>query len=224
MAQPVTMTCYCFGQLDTYHFLAATDAEVAAAEAAEAANKAQAAKQLADGFAQDAEKWAAAAELPPADTPAAPAPPAGAATTGAAGRPSTASVNAVAKSAGVAAASTAAVHSAAPGAGLGAAAGPGFACTSLQPPGSLPAALAELLHEEWVALEAAYVQGMGRGFAGLRQAQHAAVNQVAADRAWFAALLQQPDARQRLLQDFVVRFNAVELDMRKADETKVSRA
>jgi hypothetical protein len=48
-----------------------------------------------------------------------------------------------------------------------------------------------------------------------------AVNQVAANRSWFRALLQQPDNRQALLQEFVLRFNAVELDMRKADETKV---
>jgi hypothetical protein len=64
---------------------------------------------------------------------------------------------------------------------------------------------------------------MGKGFAGLRGAHSLAVNQVAANRRWFSALLQQPDDRQALLQEFVTRFNAVELDMRKADETQVSR-
>lgn len=70
-------------------------------------------------------------------------------------------------------------------------------------------------------LERTYVEGMGRGFAGLREAHSLAVNQVAANRSWFSALLQQPDNRQALLQDFVARFNSVELDMRKTDEAKV---
>jgi hypothetical protein len=85
----------------------------------------------------------------------------------------------------------------------------------------LPAPLALALHEEWSVLERTYVDGMGRGFAGLREAHCLAVNQVAANRSWFRALLQQPDNKQALLQEFVLRFNAVELDMRKADETKV---
>jgi len=92
---------------------------------------------------------------------------------------------------------------------------------SLRPAGCLPAALVPSLHEEWAVLERSYVEGMGRGFAGLREAHAFAVNQVAANRSWFGALLQQPDNRQALLQDFILRFNAVELDMRRADETKV---
>lgn len=73
-------------------------------------------------------------------------------------------------------------------------------------------------------LERAYVDGMGRGFAGLREAHSLAVNQVAANRSWFTALLQQPDNRQALLSEFVARFNSVELDTRKADATKVRHA
>jgi hypothetical protein len=91
----------------------------------------------------------------------------------------------------------------------------------LQAPAGLPAALCQLLHEEWAALEAAFVGSMCLGFAGLRSTHSLAVNQVAADRAWFAAQLQQPDSRQALLQGFVARFNGVEANMRKAETTKV---
>lgn len=209
----------------------AVDAETAATAATEAANKAQAAKQLSDGYAQDAEKWAAAAEVPAdasisAGQAAALLPAVSAAPSAAPSRP-VSGRNSVAKSAAgktLQPASAAAASTPASGS-IASISGANSASTDssggLRPAGVLPAPLAQSLHEEWSVLERSHVEGMGRGFAGLREAHSLAVNQVAANRAWFSALLQQPDNRQALLQEFITRFNAVELDMRKADETKV---
>lgn len=214
---------------------AAVDAEAAATAAAEAANKAHAAKQLSGGYAQDAEKWAAAAEIPAdaampaASQPAQPTVPVAAPPTAppaAASRPVSGRVSAAPGKAGTASKAPQAAPAAAPAAAATAAATTSSSRGNelgMKPAGGLPAPLAHALHEEWCALEGAYVEGMGKGFAGLRGAHSLAVNQVAANRRWFSALLQQPDDRQALLQEFVTRFNAVELDMRKADETKVSR-
>jgi hypothetical protein len=211
--------------------VAAVDAEAAATAAADAASKAQAAKQLSDSFAQDAEKLASAADVP-ADASLGPAaqvsavPPAAVAATSAASSRPVSGRSSVTKSAGsrvvqgnpATAAGTAASNLSSSTSASGSGAG---ADSTLRPPGSLPAPLAASLHEEWSVLERTYVEGMGRGFAGLREAHSLAVNQVAANRSWFSALLQQPDNRQVLLQDFVSRFNSVELDMRKTDEAKV---
>lgn len=210
---------------------AAVDAEAAATAAAEAASKAQAAKQLSDSYAQDAEKLATAADVP-ADASLGPAvqslavPHAAVAATSTAPSRPASSRNSIAKGAGsraaqgnpATAASTAASNLSSSTSGGSSSAG---ADSTLRPAGSLPAPLAASLHEEWSVLERTYVEGMGRGFAGLREAHSLAVNQVAANRSWFSALLQQPDNRQALLQDFVARFNSVELDMRKTDEAKV---
>lgn len=230
------LRCWCYR-------VAAADAEVAAAAAAEAAHKAQAAKQLSDGYAQDAEKWATAADIP-ADAviappsqggPSAAAAPAGAAAAEAvaasgrpvSGRTSTNTSAAAHAASKAAAAAPSPLQSSSGGAVNSGSSGINAANStpelSLPPPGQLPAPLAQSLHEEWAVLESAYAEGMGRGFAGLREAHSLALSQVAANRSWFSALLQQPDNRQALLQEFVVRFNAVELDMRQADDTKVSR-
>lgn len=210
--------------------LAAADAEVAATAASEAANKAQAAKQLSDGYAQDAEKWAAAAEVPAdASVGAAhplPVPPLASAPSATSSRPVSGRNSTASKAGGL---TSRALPTAQPPAsaaatstlGSNASSSCGDAEGALRPAAGLPAPLAQSLHEEWSVLERTYVDGMGRGFAGLREAHSLAVNQVAANRSWFHALLQQPDNRQALLQEFVLRFNTVELDMRKADETKV---
>lgn len=206
-------------------YCAAAEAETAATAAAESAAKAQSAQQVADSLTQDAEKWAAAAEGS-ADTsngPTGQAPAAAAATTSkSVSDPHSITPQAASKNSG----------------GLG----PSQTCTpstaahlnstttstsnvvaSLQPAEQLPAQLAICLHEQWSALEREYVGGMGRGFAGVREAYNLAVSQVSANRSWLAAVLQQPDNRQALLKDFLNRFNAVELDMRNLDDTKVCR-
>jgi hypothetical protein len=78
-----------------------------------------------------------------------------------------------------------------------------------------------LLHDEWLLLQQVYTEGMGRGFAGLREARGLALSHVAGNCSWFAQSLKRADGKQTLLQGFVERFNAVELDMRKAKETQV---
>lgn len=214
---------------------AAAEAEAAASAATEAANKAQSAKQLSDGFAQDVEKWAAAADVPPDaslspamhPTPTA-APPVAAAVVAAAAvtpsRPVSGRNSSTTQTAGKAATGPSPLQAATAASAtttFSSSGGDGASELSLRPAGCLPAALVPSLHEEWAVLERTYVEGMGRGFAGLREAHAFALNQVAANRSWFSALLQQPDNRQALLQDFILCFNAVELDMRRADETKV---
>lgn len=183
------------------HVLAAVDAEAAANATIEAAKKAAAAKQLSEAYVAEAEKWFTAADVQP-DAVIMPA------------QQLAAPVEAAAAD------DTSARALAAPGSAAGTAAA-GGSSRSLVGPAALPAAAVPLLHEEWQLLEQAYVEGMGRGFAGLREARSIALNHVAGNCSWFSSFLQRTDGKQALLQSFIERFNAVEVDMRKAKETQV---
>lgn len=187
---------------------AAADAESAASAAADAAKKAEAAKHLSETYVAEAEKWFSATDVP-ADAAIASAQqltaePASAA--GAQAGSSGAPVNASAAASAAAAGST----------------GTAKMPAALPSPGQLPAALVPAINKEWQALEHVYVQGMSRGFSGLRKARHLALNHVAKSCSWFQAFLKRGDSKQQILQSFIERFNAVELDMRRAKETQVS--
>jgi hypothetical protein len=180
---------------------AAWDAEAAASAAIEAAKKAEAAKQLAEAYVAEAEKWFAATDVQAdAAVPSAQQLAAAFAT----------------EDADVTAAAAAAVASSAASGGSSSS-----SSRILVSPAALPAAAVPLLHDEWLLLEQVYTEGMGRGFAGLREARGLALSHVAGNCSWFAQFLKRADSKQALLQGFVERFNAVELDMRKAKETQV---
>jgi hypothetical protein len=189
------------------HVFAALDAEAAASAAIDAAKKAEAAKQLSEAYVAEAEKWFAATDVQ-----------AGAAVPSAQQLAATANASSTAEedadAAGIAAG--AAASSAATGSGASSS-----SSRALVSPAALPAAAVPLLHDEWLLLEQVYTEGMGRGFAGLRAARGLALSHVAGNCSWFAQFLKRADGKQAMLQAFVERFNAVELDMRKAKETQV---
>lgn len=181
---------------------AAADGESAASAAADAAKKAEAAKRLAEAYVAEAEKWFAASDIP-ADA----AVPSAQQLT-----PAAAELTAESSNISTASASAGAVL-------------PGSSSSIVRPlpsPAGLPAALVPVLHDEWRLLEHVYVEGMGRGFSGLRQARNLALNHVAKACSWFSAFLKRNDNKQQLLQAFIERFNAVGVDMRKAKETQVT--
>jgi hypothetical protein len=174
----------------------ATDAEAAASAAIEAAKKAEAAKQLSEAYVAEAEKWFAATDVQ-ADAAVPSAQQLAAASP-------TEDDNAAATASGNAALDSSSSSS-----------------RALVSPAALPAAAVPLLHDEWLLVEQVYTEGMGRGFAGLREARGLALSHVAGNCSWFAQFLKRADGKQALLQGFVERFNAVELDMRRAKETQV---
>eukprot|EP00775_Hariotina_reticulata_P002553 gene2553-2855_t len=178
--------------------------KAAAAAAAEAAKKAEACRQLSQGFVAEAEKWFAALDIPMD-----------------AAVPSTQQLTAVLAATAdfkgeaivVEAVGNATTASQA-------AAGGSAKVRPLPAAATLPAAVIPLLRQQWQLLESAFVEGMSRGLAGVRQARSLAVDHVASSCSFFRAFLHRADAKQAVLQSFVERFNAVELDMRKAKETQ----
>ncbi|KAF8067189.1 SPEF2 [Scenedesmus sp. PABB004] len=157
---------------------AAAEADSAAAAALDAARKAGAAQQLSEAFVGEAERWSAVAQVA-AD----------------AAVPSAAQLTAALAAADAPPADAAGCGGAPPGAAARA--------LALRSPASLPAAAVAPLAAEWAALERAYVDGMARGFAGLRDARRAALGHAAAGCAWFAAFLRRPDGKQALVQTFL---------------------
>jgi len=186
--------------------LPAVDAEVAATAAAEAAKKAEASSQLSQAFVAEADKWFTALDIPiDAAVPSAQQLAAMLAATADEKREAT---------------NSDALGNASLTASLTAAGG-SAKDRPLPAAATLPAAVIPLLRHQWQLLDSAYVEGMSRGLAGVRQARGLAVDHVASSCSFFRSFLQRSDAKQAVLQSFVERFNAVELDMRKAKETQV---
>lgn len=179
---------------------AAVDSEAAASAAADAAKKAEAAKRLSEAYVAEAEKWIAAADVP-ADA-------------------AVPSVQQLSAATGDVGDSSDAASAAGPG-GSQLSSSTSTTSKALLGPAGLPAALVPVLHDEWQLLERTYVDGMSRGFSGLRGARNLALNHVAKNCSWFSSFLKRPDNKQQTLRSFVDRFNAVEPDMRKAKETQV---
>ncbi|KAK9824418.1 hypothetical protein WJX72_010134 [[Myrmecia] bisecta] len=97
---------------------------------------------------------------------------------------------------------------------------------SQQPPGPLqplplPSSLGALLHRQWQAVEATYMEGLSPLFAALR-AEHAALPQYFTDvRAAFLAHMRRPAPdKQTLVDKFQQAFGNIDADLRGAPETK----
>jgi hypothetical protein len=208
--------------------LTAEEAQAASRGASEAVIKAEAAKQLAEAYVAEAEKWMAAHEVPadaqvpsPATLAAAsfllehPLPPSSSSASGSAlaasGRQDAGGDNTRNSSSGSSMQPVSSSN------------GSSKAVLQLRGNPEVVTQLAALLHQNWQGVEEVYLQGLGRAFAGLREVRALGLSHVAGCCSQFRAFLRRGHSKQAVLASFLERFNAMDVDLRKTKEGQVSQ-
>ncbi|KAJ1489796.1 hypothetical protein T484DRAFT_3437940 [Baffinella frigidus] len=75
--------------------------------------------------------------------------------------------------------------------------------------------------EQWGQCEGSFEVGARTGLARLRGEQERMVRHLRETRAGFDGLLAAPDSKQKLVYTFQLEFNAIDLELRVRDETKM---
>ena len=203
---------------------AAEEAQAASRGASEAVSKAEAAKQVAESYVAEAEKWMAAHEVPvdaqvppPASLAAAsfapqePLLPSLLSTSGAAPAPASAAPSP----------STANRNSSSGSSSNPVSGSSRKQLLQLKGESEVVTPLAGLLHHKWQGVEEVYVEGLGRGFAGLREVRALGFAHVAEFCSQFRAFLRRGHSKQAVLAGFLERFNTMDVDLRKTKEGQV---
>ena len=90
-------------------------------------------------------------------------------------------------------------------------------------PGALtpvPPALADALYSQWTTVESAYVEGLRRCFALLREERALGLAHFVDVKSTFLEFLRRPDAKMTTVRDFQSKFNDVDMDHRRDPRTK----
>ena len=100
------------------------------------------------------------------------------------------------------------------------AAAEGAALSAPAPLVAVPLTLAEVLLEEWRALEATYLDGLALAFANLSEQNKASALHYQGIRSTFKQILERPDNRAALVTQFQIKFNLIDVDAMKIKETQ----